>query len=151
MSWPHLPTGAAPAAEAFAKAIPAREAALGKLAGDLARDHAATSRSGRGANRSPPAVRSISGVRPTATSSEKKNAWPQLCLVRPLMRKTSGTITATVGNVLPNGHLLVSGEKQIGVNQNIDTLQFSGQVDPQAIAPGNVVHFGAAEVVTAGA
>jgi flagellar L-ring protein precursor FlgH len=51
----------------------------------------------------------------------------------------SGTITATVTGVLPNGHLLVAGEKQIGVNQNVDVLRFSGQVDPRAIQPGNTV------------
>jgi flagellar L-ring protein FlgH len=51
----------------------------------------------------------------------------------------SGTITATVTGVLPNGHLLVAGEKQIGVNQNVDVLRFSGQIDPRAIQPGNVV------------
>ncbi len=51
----------------------------------------------------------------------------------------TGSITATVVNVLPNGHLLIRGEKQIGVNQNVDTLQFTGQVDPQTILPGNVV------------
>lgn len=51
----------------------------------------------------------------------------------------SGTITATVIEVLPNGHLLVAGEKQIGVNENVDVLRFSGQVDPRAIQPGNVV------------
>ena len=51
----------------------------------------------------------------------------------------SGVITATVIGVLPNGHLLVRGEKQVGVNQNVDTLQFTGQVDPQTIGPGNVV------------
>jgi flagellar L-ring protein precursor FlgH len=51
----------------------------------------------------------------------------------------SGVITATVIGVLPNGHLLVRGEKQIGVNQNVDTLQFTGQVDPLTIVPGNVV------------
>ncbi len=51
----------------------------------------------------------------------------------------SGTITATVVQVLPNGHLVVSAEKQIGVNANVDVLRFSGQVDPRAIAPGNVV------------
>ena len=51
----------------------------------------------------------------------------------------SGVITATVINVLPNGHLMVRGEKQVGVNQNVDTLQFTGQVDPQTIGPGNVV------------
>ena len=51
----------------------------------------------------------------------------------------SGTITATVTGVLPNGHLLIAGEKQIGVNQNVDVLRFSGQVDPRAIQPGNFV------------
>jgi flagellar L-ring protein precursor FlgH len=51
----------------------------------------------------------------------------------------SGTMTATVVRVLPNGHLIVAGEKQIGVNANVDVLRFSGQVDPRAIAPGNTV------------
>ena len=51
----------------------------------------------------------------------------------------SGTITVVVTGVLPNGHLLVAGEKQIGVNANVDTLRFSGQVDPRAILPGNSV------------
>jgi flagellar L-ring protein FlgH len=51
----------------------------------------------------------------------------------------SGSITATVLEVLPNGHLVVAGEKQIGVNQNVDVLRFSGTVDPKQIQPGNVV------------
>ena len=51
----------------------------------------------------------------------------------------SGSITTTVQEVLPNGHLLVVGEKQIGVNQNVDVLRFSGTVDPRQIRPGNVV------------
>jgi flagellar L-ring protein precursor FlgH len=51
----------------------------------------------------------------------------------------SGTITATVIDVLPNGHLIIAGEKQIGVNQNVDVLRFSGQVDPRAIQTGNSV------------
>ena len=51
----------------------------------------------------------------------------------------SGAITAVVTAVLPNGHLMISGEKQIGVNHNVDVLRFSGQVDPRAIAQGNVV------------
>jgi flagellar L-ring protein precursor FlgH len=51
----------------------------------------------------------------------------------------SGTITAVVTGVLPNGHLLIAGEKQIGVNHNVDVLRFSGQVDPRAIQPGNQV------------
>jgi flagellar L-ring protein precursor FlgH len=51
----------------------------------------------------------------------------------------SGTITAVVTAVLPNGHLVVAGEKQIGVNHNVDVLRFSGQVDPLMIQAGNVV------------
>jgi flagellar L-ring protein precursor FlgH len=51
----------------------------------------------------------------------------------------SGSITAVVTAVLPNGHLMISGEKQIGVNHNVDVLRFTGQVDPRAIAQGNVV------------
>lgn len=51
----------------------------------------------------------------------------------------SGTISATVVRVLPNGHLVISGEKQIGVNTNVDALRFSGQIDPRSIQPGNTV------------
>ncbi len=51
----------------------------------------------------------------------------------------SGTVTAVVVGVMPNGHLLISAEKQIGVNNNVDVLRFSGQVDPRAIQAGNSV------------
>ncbi len=51
----------------------------------------------------------------------------------------NGSITATVQEVLPNGHLVVVGEKQIGVNANVDVMRFSGTVDPRTIRPGNVV------------
>jgi len=51
----------------------------------------------------------------------------------------SGTITVVVRDVLANGHLLIAGEKQIGVNSNVDVLKFSGQVDPRAIQAGNTV------------
>ncbi len=51
----------------------------------------------------------------------------------------AGSITATVVEVLPNGHLVVTGEKQIGVNQNVDVLRFSGTVDPRNILPGSFV------------
>jgi flagellar L-ring protein precursor FlgH len=51
----------------------------------------------------------------------------------------SGTITVVVTGVLPNGHLVVTGEKQIGVNSSVDVLRFSGQVDPRSIQAGNAV------------
>jgi flagellar L-ring protein FlgH len=52
----------------------------------------------------------------------------------------NGTITATVIDVLPNGHLMVTGDKQIGVNQNVDVMRFSGTIDPHLIQPGNIVN-----------
>ncbi len=52
----------------------------------------------------------------------------------------SGSITATVVEVLPNGHMLVTGEKQIGVNQNVDVLRFSGTVDPRVVQAGSIVN-----------
>lgn len=52
----------------------------------------------------------------------------------------SGSITATVIDVLPNGHLVVAGEKQIGVNQNVDVLRFSGTIDPRVMQPGSIIN-----------
>ncbi len=51
----------------------------------------------------------------------------------------TGTITVLVTEVLPNGKLLVTGDKQIGVNANVDVLRFSGLVDPAQIRAGNQV------------
>lgn len=51
----------------------------------------------------------------------------------------NGTITVTVIEVLPNGNLVVSGEKQVGINRNVETLRFSGVVNPATVLPGNLV------------
>ncbi len=51
----------------------------------------------------------------------------------------TGVITVTVLEVRANGNLVVSGEKQIGVNQNVDILRFSGVINPATIQPGNFV------------
>ncbi len=51
----------------------------------------------------------------------------------------NGTIAVTVIEVLPNGNLRVSGEKQVGVNGEVDTLRLSGVVNPATVQPGNVV------------
>lgn len=42
----------------------------------------------------------------------------------------TGTITVTVIEVLPNGNLLVSGEKQIGINRGQEFIRLSGIVNP---------------------
>lgn len=52
----------------------------------------------------------------------------------------NGSITTTVTEVLPNGHLVVTGEKQIGLNNNVDVLRFTGTVDPMTLQPGSVVN-----------
>jgi flagellar L-ring protein precursor FlgH len=51
----------------------------------------------------------------------------------------TGSITTTVIEVLPNGNLIVAGEKQIGVNQNVDVMRFSGTVDPRLLQPNNII------------
>ncbi|MFO1282274.1 MAG: flagellar basal body L-ring protein FlgH [Burkholderiales bacterium] len=51
----------------------------------------------------------------------------------------TGTIAVTVIEVLPNGNLLVAGEKQIGINQGSEFIRVSGVVNPAFILAGNVV------------
>lgn len=51
----------------------------------------------------------------------------------------SGTITVTVIEVLPNGNLLVSGEKQMALNQSDEFIRFSGVVNPATISGANTV------------
>jgi len=51
----------------------------------------------------------------------------------------SGTITVTVVEVLPNGNLVVSGEKQVGVNRDSQTIRLSGVVNPAQIVSGNSI------------
>lgn len=49
------------------------------------------------------------------------------------------TLTATVVEVLPNGNLVVSGEKQIGFDKSTEFIRFSGVVSPGFIGIGNIV------------
>ena len=51
----------------------------------------------------------------------------------------SGTIGVTVTEVLPNGNLIVAGEKQVAMNKGVEYIRFSGMVAPDTIQPGNVV------------
>ncbi len=48
-------------------------------------------------------------------------------------------VAVSVINVLPNGNLLVAGERNVGLNKGVNTLRFSGIVNPRDIRPGNVV------------
>ncbi len=48
-------------------------------------------------------------------------------------------LTVSVINVLPNGHLIVAGERSMALNGGTSTLRFAGTVNPRDIKPGNIV------------
>ena len=51
----------------------------------------------------------------------------------------SGSITVTVTRVLPNGNLMVSGQKKVSINQTDEYIRLSGVVRPADIANDNTV------------
>lgn len=51
----------------------------------------------------------------------------------------TGTIAVTVIEVLPNGNMLVSGEKQVGINQGQEFIRFSGVVNPIMIGNNSTI------------
>ncbi len=53
--------------------------------------------------------------------------------------KLTGDITVTVTEVLPNGYLMVRGEKRIGINQGNEYIKLSGIVRPSDIDATNTV------------
>lgn len=52
----------------------------------------------------------------------------------------SGSITVSVVEVLPNGNLVVAGEKQIAVNNDTDYIRLAGVVNPVHITAANSVN-----------
>jgi flagellar L-ring protein precursor FlgH len=52
----------------------------------------------------------------------------------------TGSISVTVIEVLPNGNLMVSGEKQVAVNQGTEFVRLSGVVNPINISASNTVN-----------
>lgn len=51
----------------------------------------------------------------------------------------TGSITATVIDVLPNGNLLVSGEKQLAIGNEQEFVRISGVVNPSFVDASNTV------------
>lgn len=49
------------------------------------------------------------------------------------------TLSVTVVEVLSNGNLIVSGEKQVSLDKGAEFIRFSGVVDPNTITAGNLV------------
>lgn len=52
----------------------------------------------------------------------------------------TGTMTATVIEVLPNGNLLVSGEKQLAIGHQTEYVRVSGVVNPSFVDSTNTVN-----------
>ena len=53
--------------------------------------------------------------------------------------RLSGSIAVTVADVLPNGNLLIRGQKQLTLNQGSELVQLTGIVRAEDIAPDNTV------------
>lgn len=51
----------------------------------------------------------------------------------------TGNVTVTVIEVLPNGNLVVAGEKQIALDKGTEFIRLSGVVQPDTILAGNTV------------
>ncbi len=51
----------------------------------------------------------------------------------------TGTLAVTVVDVLPNGNLVVGGEKRVNVNGEINNLRLTGVVNPREIKAGNTI------------
>ena len=51
----------------------------------------------------------------------------------------TGNITVTVVEVLPNGNLLVSGEKQVSIGAGTEYIRLSGVVNPYFISAANTI------------
>lgn len=77
------------------------------------------------------------GVVPTLDASSK-NAYTDKAASNS-SNVFSGSITATVTEVLPNGYLMVSGEKQVAFDKGTEFVRFSGVVNPDTISLGNTV------------
>ncbi|MFN7835958.1 MAG: flagellar basal body L-ring protein FlgH [Burkholderiaceae bacterium] len=78
----------------------------------------------------------LNAINGTASSSKKFDGKGQ-STANNLM---SGTLTATVLEVLPNGNLRVAGEKQLGTNRELEYVRLYGVVNPATILVGNVVN-----------
>jgi flagellar L-ring protein precursor FlgH len=52
----------------------------------------------------------------------------------------TGSITVTVVEVLPNGYLVVAGEKQVAINSDTEYIRLAGVVNPNQISSTNTIN-----------
>lgn len=150
---PQQHTAAPPTGSLFhaARYRPALEDPRARLVGDvvtirISEQTSATQNSTSNVSRNPKVSGSITALPfvggnladKTAIGAEYSNAFEGGGKTQSTNTFTSN-ITAIVSEVLPNGHLVIAGEKQVGVNRSVDVLRFSGTIDPRRIAPGNII------------
>lgn len=82
-----------------------------------------------------PSVGSINGLNGAASGSKNFSGDGRTAASNLL----TGTVTTRVIEVLPNGYLRVAGEKQLGINRQVETIRFYGVVDPYTLRPGSRV------------
>jgi len=80
-------------------------------------------------------MKSLQGADIEATSSQKFSGSGDASSNNLL----SGNLAVTVIEVYPNGNLLVSGEKQVTINQGTEFIRFSGVVNPVSVTSTNTV------------
>ena len=51
----------------------------------------------------------------------------------------TGSVTVSVVEIMPNGNLVLRGEKQVALSEGSEVIQVSGVVRPEDIAPNNTV------------
>lgn len=73
-----------------------------------------------------------------SASAESDNAYNDAAAANSRNAFT-GTISATVVEVLPNGNMVVSGEKQVAFDRGTEFVRVSGVVDPMYISNGNTI------------
>lgn len=80
----------------------------------------------------------LKGLQGTALSASDTNKFSGLGQ-NTSSNNFTGTLAVTVIEVFPNGNLLVSGEKQIGLKEGEEFIRFSGVVNPNTITASNSV------------
>lgn len=81
-----------------------------------------------------PAARNLNSSFSSSSSMKNTNAGDDTNT-----NTVSGSITVTVLEVLPNGNLIVSGEKQVAINEGTEFVRLSGVVNPMHITNANTV------------
>jgi len=54
--------------------------------------------------------------------------------------RLTATMAAVVVEVRPNGDLAIAGEREVGINEEVEILKLTGVIRPEDIGPGNVVY-----------